>query len=85
MFVVNEEIPEGHIIVAACKDDCATSLSMNSKLWFSKMGSTEIWNVKYRQSYVFIGIYGRMGECIERRSKSKTEKVHTTKVFTVKS
>ena len=33
-------IPEGYIIVAACKDDCVTELSEEAKKWFEDMGSS---------------------------------------------
>ena len=41
-------IPQGFIVVAACKDDCVTKLSDKSKDWFQRMGSSEIWNLGYR-------------------------------------
>ena len=41
-FLNTSAIPEGYIIVAACKDDCATNLSVNAKMWFANMGSHEI-------------------------------------------
>ena len=36
---IAEGVPEGRIVVAACKDDCYTHLSNNGKQWFSDMGS----------------------------------------------
>lgn len=41
-------IPKGYIVAAACKDDMVTGLSEYSKSWFAKMGSKEIWNLRYR-------------------------------------
>ena len=41
-------IPEGHIVVAACMDDCVTSLSPRSKEWFRQMGSEQITKLEYR-------------------------------------
>ena len=41
-------IPDGHVIVAACKDDCLYRLSQDVKAWFARMGSKEIWNLEYR-------------------------------------
>ena len=32
-------ILEDHIVVSACKDDCATKLSWDIKKWFESMGS----------------------------------------------
>ena len=46
-FLLNE-IPKGYIIIAACQDECVTKLSYTIKKWFSKMGSKEVWNIKYR-------------------------------------
>lgn len=45
---ITYEIPEGYIVVAACKDDCAANLSKYSRQWFANMGSREIWNLEYR-------------------------------------
>ena len=42
------ELPEGHIVVAACKDECISNMSSEGKKWFEKMGSKEMNNVKYR-------------------------------------
>ena len=58
-------IEEGSIIVAAAKDDCVKSLSAASKKWFMDMGSQAINNVDYRQSFTFMGIYGRK-QCHEK-------------------
>ena len=52
-------MPNGHIVVAACKDDCVTNLSTAGKKWFFDMGSKEIWNLGYRQGFSFIGINGQ--------------------------
>ena len=37
---IAEEIPNGHIVVAACKDDCITNMSQAGKQWFADMGSS---------------------------------------------
>ena len=42
------DLPYGHIVVAACKDDCVTNMSAPAMAWFEEMGSREIWNLKYR-------------------------------------
>lgn len=36
---IRNGIPEGFIVVAACKDECKTQLSQQAKLWFENMGS----------------------------------------------
>ena len=77
---INTEICEGHIVVAACKDECSKNLSRKVKKWFANMGSSEIWNLGYRQGYVFIGVHGRMG-AVEQRGTSKKKPVSITKVF----
>ena len=33
------KIPSGHIVLAACKDECTTKLSQKAKKWFEAMGS----------------------------------------------
>ena len=38
-FISEDIIPNGHIIVAACKDDIYGKLSEEAKLWFENMGS----------------------------------------------
>lgn len=45
---VKSQLPEGCIIVVACKDDCVTNLSMDGKMWLAAMGSSEIWRLDYR-------------------------------------
>lgn len=58
-FVTKASIPDGYIIVASCKDDCATAFPHKAKCWFAHMGSKQVWNLKYRESWAFIGIIGR--------------------------
>ena len=31
---ISKDIPEGNIVVAACKDECSTKMSKTLKLWF---------------------------------------------------
>lgn len=66
-------IPDGFIIIASCQDECTTAMSERVKQWFEHLGSKEIRNLKYRQSYAFIGIKGKQ-DCQEKRSGEK-EKV----------
>ena len=58
-FINFDVIPDGHIVVAACQDDCITALSETGKSWFSDMGSKEINNLQYRCGFSFIGIKGK--------------------------
>ena len=53
---VGSQIPDGYIVVVACKDECTTSLSNTGKGWFAGLGSKEIWKVGYREGFAFIGI-----------------------------
>lgn len=39
---IKDKVPEGHIVVAASKDECARKLSNTVKMWFKNMGSEEI-------------------------------------------
>lgn len=74
------KIPEGYIVVAACKDDCVTKLSQYGKQWFANMGSVEIWNLEYRQGFAFVGISGRK-EFYEKRATDLKDRVVITKLF----
>ena len=56
---IAHDVPRNHIIVAACKDECVKSLSLEAKLWFGDMGSEEIFNVGHQCGFAFIGISGR--------------------------
>ena len=81
---VDSEMPEGWIVVAACKDECSTHLSREGKQFFSDMGSREIWKLGYRQGFAFIGQIGRKSEDpIEKRALSKTEEVSVTQIFQI--
>ena len=83
-FIANF-IPEGYIIVAACKDDCVTSLSTKGKQWFASMGSLEIWKLAYRESFAFIGKIKGKGQIgfNEKRSEKKEDAVSVTQVFDI--
>ena len=50
--------PKGYLVLAACKDECSTNLSLKAKEWFKSMGSTDIEVVGYRCGYAFIGVVG---------------------------
>ena len=60
-FIENcsELIPEGTIIVAACKDEMTLALSDMAKKWFKDLGSVEIEKLEYRCGFAFIGIWGK--------------------------
>ena len=47
------------------------------------MGSTVIWDLKYRESFAFIGTLGRK-ECQEKKGANLSEKVQLTWVLNVK-
>lgn len=44
-ITINVTPPEGHIVVAACSDDCVSNLSPICKRWLANMGNEEINNV----------------------------------------
>ena len=73
-------VPEGCIIIAACKDECTRHLSFRAKQWFEDMGSKEIWNLEYRHGFAFIGIHGK-NDVHEKVAKSKKHQVRVTKRF----
>ena len=71
---IGKGVPDGYIVCAACKDECTMKLSHNCKKWFASMGSREIFNVRYRQSFAFIGVSNRKEEVHEKRGKLVTHK-----------
>ena len=75
-------VPEGHIVVAACKDECTTKLSMKAKEWFDKLGCREFWALGYRCGFSFIGIMGQQ-EPQERIAARWEETVQVTQVLQV--
>ena len=79
---ISKEVPDGHIVVAACKDDCVKNLSTEGKNWFTKLGSKEIWDLQYRHGFAFIGISGRK-EAHDKRSMREEEPVSVTQIFQV--
>ena len=66
-FIETGDIREGIIVVAACKDECVTSLSEKGKQFFEDMGSKEIRKLEYRQGFAFIGVMGKK-DANEKRS-----------------
>ena len=80
---IEDGIPEGAIVVAACKDDFEKELSVFSRGFFSKMGSAEILNVEYRHGFVFIGVQGAFN-ANEKRAIKATDNVSVAQVFTYK-
>ena len=73
-------LKQGSIVAAACKDDCATKLSLRGRQWFANMGSKEIWNLGYRQGFAFIGISGRE-EVNEKRAIQTEDQVSVGQLF----
>ena len=68
-FIFNSQISKGHIVVAACKDDCVTELSRSAKQWFSEnLGSREIWKLEFRHGFAFIGVFGDIEKANEKRA-----------------
>lgn len=79
-WIITVDIPDGHIVLAASKDDCFESLSMVAMKWFSNMGSKAVWDLKYRSSYAFIGI---MGHKKVNEKISNDQEVSVTQVFKI--
>ena len=67
--LILDEIPQGHILIAACQDDCITKLSYDAKTWFTSMSSREILRLKYREGFAFIHTVGKMS-CNEKKSSN---------------
>ena len=61
------------------------NMSYNVQKWFSEMGSEAIFDLQYRESFVFIGVFGRNDECMEKRGynpeNSKNEAVSVSQIF----
>ena len=72
-----EDIPDSHIIIAACQDDCVTNMSDNVKTWFESLGSEIIYQLGHRQGFVFIGKSFGV-DFNENMAKSETEVVSIT-------
>ena len=75
---------DGMIVIAACKDDCVMNLSVKAKSWFASMGSKEIGDLEYRQSFAFIGVVGGDDEAVERRGgggQADQGEVSVTRIF----
>ena len=79
-FIAQDMTAENKIIVAACKDECVTQLSDRAKQWFADMGSSEIWNLGYREGFSFIGITGKEST-VEQRAHTKYNKAQVSRVF----
>ena len=45
------------------------------------MGSKEIWNLKYREGFTFIGESGNSETCNEKRSKTQDQEVTINELF----
>ena len=54
-------------------DDAATKLSDDARWWIKNMGSKQIFNLDYRQSFAFICVIGKRDKVIEKRGKSTKE------------
>ena len=65
--MIDNGIPEGYIVIAACKDECVTKMSIKTKLWFGSMGSSLIWELGYREGFTFIGISGNESLAFEKQ------------------
>ena len=83
IFLECHSLPDDFIVVAACKDECVTSLSDDIKDWFTKIGSKEIEKLEYRQGFVFIGSNMKGKGCVEKRAKTLEETVSVTQIFEV--
>ena len=74
---ITRTVPDGHIVVASCMDECATELSTRCRCWFAEMGSEEIWKLGYRCAFAFIGVSGQKA-ANEKRATSKKETASVT-------
>ena len=70
-FISTAIFKKDYIVAAACKDDMARLLHKKCKDWFEHMGSKQIYNLKYRMGFAFIGVIGKK-TCVERISVDDT-------------
>jgi hypothetical protein len=82
--------PQGTIILAVVKDEASRSLSTPAKDVFGDLGSSEVYNLGFREGFAFVGIWGQK-TFAEKRDKTTgfaltlgyAKKVKTTKKKTV--
>ena len=74
-------IPEGHIIIAACNDECMIMKHMDARQFFADQGSSEIWDVTPgKAAWVFLGTKGRQ-DPMEKRATTIAEAVNVQQIF----
>lgn len=84
-LVFSKRYPAGHIVVAACKDDCISKMSLYGVRWFTRMGSKEIYRLDKKCGFAFIGIFGagEKAEANEKRSMAESEDCMVSQIFYV--
>ena len=56
-------------------------MSYAAKEWFQKLGSKQIWDLKYRQGYALIAVSGNTDEIYEKRALDKNDYVHLSQIM----
>ena len=79
-WISKNNVNEGMIVIAACKDDCTTNMSLKVIKWFKDMGSQEITKIRYRQGFAFIGVYGGASPPVEKRAPFREDPVQVTQI-----
>ena len=77
---VDEPLPDGHIVAAACMDECVTKLSDKGVEWFESMGSQCISKLRYRCGFAFIGVVGS-NTPLEQMSTKKEVPVSVSQIL----
>jgi len=62
-----ESIPYGSIVAAGVQDEGSRKMSWKVRRFFQDMGAWEITQLKFRQSYAFIGVAGMTNQGAENR------------------
>lgn len=63
-----EELRDGEIVALACKDDCSESLNDRARAAIEmKLGSKEVWDVGFRDSWCLVGKIGSPSSLLEAR------------------
>ena len=47
------------------------------------MGSKEIWNLEYRESFAFVGTRGKLQKYQEQKSSGRLDEVSVTTVYNI--
>ena len=83
-WIVNFDMKQNFIVIAACKDEASMHLSEKVIKWFKELGSKNISELGYRYGFVFVGGTGtHKKEANEKISLDQSESVSLTQIFQI--